>query len=152
MVLSTRWKMREMCGFKIYLRGRTERLVRCGTERKGEINDNFRVFCLFGLGGWFCRICLGGRSWCHLLRQGTLEGEWLKEKGVKTCFMETLKCKRKSHMGYCIEVWSSEERSGWEINDNLENNKVLLYSTGDYIQYPVINHNEREYKKECTYI
>ena len=27
------------------------------------------------------------------------------------------------------------------------NNKVLLYSTGDYIQYPVINHNGKEYKK-----
>ena len=31
------------------------------------------------------------------------------------------------------------------------NNKVLLYSTGNYIQYPVINHNEKEYKKR-TYI
>ena len=27
------------------------------------------------------------------------------------------------------------------------NNKGLLYSTGNYIQYPMINHNE----KECTY-
>ena len=26
-------------------------------------------------------------------------------------------------------------------------NKVLLYSTGDYIQYPVINHNEKNMKK-----
>ena len=26
-------------------------------------------------------------------------------------------------------------------------NKVLLYSTGNYIQYPVINHNGKEYKK-----
>ena len=25
------------------------------------------------------------------------------------------------------------------------NNKALLYSTGNYIQYPVINHNEKEY-------
>ena len=25
------------------------------------------------------------------------------------------------------------------------NNKVLLYSTGNYIQYPVINHNKKEY-------
>ena len=25
------------------------------------------------------------------------------------------------------------------------NNKVLLYSTGNYIQYPVINHNSKEY-------
>ena len=25
------------------------------------------------------------------------------------------------------------------------NNKVLLYSTGNYIQYPVINHSGKEY-------
>ena len=29
------------------------------------------------------------------------------------------------------------------------NNKVLLYSTGNYIQYPMINHNGKEYEKEC---
>ena len=28
------------------------------------------------------------------------------------------------------------------------NNKVLLYSTGNYIQYPVINLNGKEYEKE----
>ena len=27
------------------------------------------------------------------------------------------------------------------------NNKVLLYSTGNYIQYPVIDHNGKEYEK-----
>ena len=27
------------------------------------------------------------------------------------------------------------------------NNKVLLYSTGNYIQYPVINHNGKNMKK-----
>ena len=27
------------------------------------------------------------------------------------------------------------------------NNKVLPYSTGNYIQYPVINHNGKEYEK-----
>ena len=27
------------------------------------------------------------------------------------------------------------------------NKKVLLYSTGNYILYPVINHNGKEYKK-----
>ena len=31
-------------------------------------------------------------------------------------------------------------------------NKVLLYSTGNYIQYPVINHNGKEYEKECIYV
>ena len=33
------------------------------------------------------------------------------------------------------------------------NNKVLLYSTENYIQYPIINLNGKEYfKKECIYI
>ena len=32
------------------------------------------------------------------------------------------------------------------------NNKVLLYSTGNYIQYPAINHNGKEYKKEYIYM
>ena len=27
-------------------------------------------------------------------------------------------------------------------------NKVLLYSTGNHIQYPVINHNGKQYEKE----
>ena len=31
------------------------------------------------------------------------------------------------------------------------NNKVLLYNTGNYIQYTMINHN-RKYEKECVYI
>ena len=28
------------------------------------------------------------------------------------------------------------------------NNKILLYSTGNYIQYPVIHHNGKEYEEE----
>ena len=32
------------------------------------------------------------------------------------------------------------------------NNKVLLYSTGNYIQYPVVNHNGKEYEKEYIHI
>ena len=36
------------------------------------------------------------------------------------------------------------------------NNKVLLYSTGNYIQYPIINHNGKEYEKAyicmCMYV
>ena len=32
------------------------------------------------------------------------------------------------------------------------NNKVLLYSTGNCSQYPVINHNGKEYEKEYIYI
>ena len=32
------------------------------------------------------------------------------------------------------------------------NNKVLLYCTGNCIQYPVINHNGKEYKKKNVYM
>ena len=32
------------------------------------------------------------------------------------------------------------------------NNKVLLYSTENYMQYPGINHNGKEYKKACIYV
>ena len=32
------------------------------------------------------------------------------------------------------------------------NNEILLHSTGNYIQYPMINHNSKEYKnKVCIY-
>ena len=31
-------------------------------------------------------------------------------------------------------------------------NKVLLYSTGSHIQYPSINHNEKEYEKQYIYL
>ena len=32
------------------------------------------------------------------------------------------------------------------------NYKVLLYSMGNYIQSPGINHNGKEYRKECIYV
>ena len=32
------------------------------------------------------------------------------------------------------------------------NNKILLYSPGNYIQYPVINHNGKENEKEYVYV
>ena len=32
------------------------------------------------------------------------------------------------------------------------NNKVLLYSTRNYIRYPVIKHDGKEYEKECIYM
>ena len=31
----------------------------------------------------------------------------------------------------------------------LNRNNVLMYSTGNYIQYPEINHNGKEFTKEC---
>ena len=51
----------------------------------------------------------------------------------------------------------SESRGGknWEfgvsrcelLHIEWMDNKVLLYSTGNYIQYPGINHNGKEYRK-----
>ena len=32
------------------------------------------------------------------------------------------------------------------------NHRVLLYSTGNYIQYPVINHNGKECQEEYIYV
>ena len=33
------------------------------------------------------------------------------------------------------------------------NNRVLLYSTDNYIQYPMISHNGKEYlKRMCIYV
>ena len=31
----------------------------------------------------------------------------------------------------------------------MDDQQFLLYSTGNYIQYSVLNHNGKEYKKEC---
>ena len=31
------------------------------------------------------------------------------------------------------------------LNTEKMNNKVLLYNTGNYIEYPVIDHNGKEY-------
>ena len=51
-----------------------------------------------------------------------------------------------------------EERTGsWGLVDILLyigwiNSKVLLYSTGNYIQYPVINHNGKEYFFKNVYM
>ena len=52
------------------------------------------------------------------------------------------------------------ERKDWELGINRRkllyigwiNNKVLLYNTGNYIQYAVINHNGKEFEKEYIYI
>ena len=32
------------------------------------------------------------------------------------------------------------------------NNEILLYSIGKYTQYPVINHDGKDFEKECIYI
>ena len=48
--------------------------------------------------------------------------------------------------------WEFETSRCKLLNIGWINNKVLLYSTGDYMQYPVINHNGKEYEKEPIYM
>ena len=45
--------------------------------------------------------------------------------------------------------WPTEN---FRIRKTWDNNKVLRYSTANYIQYSVINHNGKEYEKEKIYI
>ena len=47
-----------------------------------------------------------------------------------------------------LGVWHQQKQT--IIYREWINNKVLLYSTGNYIQYPEINHNEKEYEEECV--
>ena len=55
-----------------------------------------------------------------------------------------------------LVVAKGKGKEGLGIQDYIVwmNNKVLLYSTGHYIQYPVINHNESKYENiyVCIYI
>ena len=38
------------------------------------------------------------------------------------------------------------------IKKLINNNNILMYSIENYIQYLMINHNGKEYKKECIYM
>ena len=53
--------------------------------------------------------------------------------------------KRKINQGECVCL--SVAGTAVFNQDVLRNNRILLYSTGNYIQYPMINH----YGKECIY-
>ena len=60
----------------------------------------------------------------------------------------------------CQRVGGGGRRMDWEFGISRRqllyigwiNNKALLYSTGNYTQYPVINHNGKEYEKEYVCI
>ena len=45
-------------------------------------------------------------------------------------------------------VWNYQMQT---IVYRIDKHKVLLYSTGTYTQYPVTNHNGKEYEKEYIY-
>ena len=51
--------------------------------------------------------------------------------------------------GMDLEFWISRCKM---LYIEWRNNKVLLYSTGNYIQYPVINHIGKEYEAEYIFV
>ena len=69
--------------------------------------------------------------------------------------------RHKEQICHCQEGGAGEGKD-WECGisrHNLlyiecKNNKVLLYHAGNYIQYPVINHNGKDCEKErvCIYV
>ena len=54
------------------------------------------------------------------------------------------RCMTPKGMGEEME-WEFGVRRCKVVNIELINNKVLLYSTGNYIQYPAKNHNRKGY-------
>ena len=51
-----------------------------------------------------------------------------------------------------VAKWEGEGKEwtgSWLVDAK---NKDLMHSTENYIQYPVIKHNGKEYKKECIYV
>ena len=66
-----------------------------------------------------------------------------------------LKIIHKSHILFLLDSTVTREETLLETSSReafshiaWTDNKVLLYSTGNYIQCPDINHNGKEYKKE----
>ena len=49
------------------------------------------------------------------------------------------------------KAWESGISRGKLLCIEWIDNKVLLYSTGNYIHYPMMNHNEKEYEKIYMY-
>ena len=58
----------------------------------------------------------------------------------------------KGERGRGGKVWEFEINRGKLVYIGWIENKVPLCSTGNYIQYPLINPNGKEYEKECVYI
>ena len=72
-----------------------------------------------------------------------------KQKQTYRNRKKTCGCRRKRCRGE--KDWEFGISRGKLLAIGWINNKVLLYSTGSYIQYPVINHNGKENEKENKY-
>ena len=88
--------------------------------------------------------CLGGRN------GNPLQYSWLEspmDRGEPGGLQKSRMGSKKSQIWLGTHTMHNKLLHIGQIN-----NKVLLHSTGNYSQYPVIHHNGREYWKECIYV
>ena len=82
--------------------------------------------------------------------------------GIYNMSQMNLPMKQKQTYRQSIDLWLTRRvRGGIEWKSGASRckllytgwiNRVLMYSTENYIQYPVISHNKREYDKEYIYV
>ena len=59
------------------------------------------------------------------------------------------------HNGFVLAAWGRGGGKDWEFGISgckLVNSKILLYSTRRYIYSSGIDHDGKEYEKECIYV
>ena len=112
-------------------------------------------------------IALLASNWsCGQLKQYTLKNNdiiyiWNLEYDTKEPIYKTETDSQRTDFG----LPRGREGEGWTVSLGLTdanclhlkwiNNKVLMYSTGNYTQHPVINHNGKEYFLKmhiCVYL
>ena len=90
--------------------------------------------------------------WCHVTVESKIQHKWtyLWNRNRLTDREQTCGCQgewRREWDGLGVGISRSKlSHSGWG------NNKVLLYSTKNYVQYPVINRNGKESEYIYIYI
>ena len=72
----------------------------------------------------------------------------MKEKQTHRHREQTCGCQGVG-VGEGLGVWGQQMQT---IVYRMDKQQVILYNTGNYTQYPVINHNGKEYEKECVNI
>ena len=79
------------------------------------------------------------------------QGNWSPESASAASWVEEL-ARIQAHHVPRHRVRCSHMSFHYNLKQTHINNMVLLYSTGNYIQYPVIKLNGKEYEKECMYV
>ena len=90
--------------------------------------------------------------WYHLYVESKIRHKWtyLQNRNIQT--QRTDLWLPRGREGGRVMDWEFEVSRCKLLHLEWINNKVLLYSTGNYIQSPGINHNGKEYKKKNVYM